>query len=143
MDFYEVVGQVLELLQRQGRVSYRALKLQFHLDDDFIEGLKEELIYVHPIIDDNGRGLVWTGETEATPVSTSHPAQTSEQPTIQEAQPTPAQPPPTEPRSPDAERRQLTVMFCDLIGSTTLSGQLDPEDYRNMVREYQQVSANM
>src|SRR5439155_993129 len=33
MTFYEVLAQVLELLQREGRVSYRALKLQFHLDD--------------------------------------------------------------------------------------------------------------
>ena len=41
MDFYEVVGQVLALLQRQGRVSYRALKRQFGIDDDFIEDLKD------------------------------------------------------------------------------------------------------
>src|SRR5215472_13654570 len=44
MTFYEMLAQVLELLQREGRVSYRALKLQFHLDDDYLEGLKEELI---------------------------------------------------------------------------------------------------
>ena len=37
----------------------------------------------------------------------------------------------------DAERRQLTVMFCDLVGSTRLSGELDPEDLREVVREYQ------
>src|SRR5262249_20343779 len=34
----------------------------------------------------------------------------------------------------EAERRQLTVMFCDLVGSTMLSGQLDPEDLREVVR---------
>ena len=38
---------------------------------------------------------------------------------------------------PDAERRQLTVMFCDLVGSTALSRQLDPEDFREVVRAYQ------
>ena len=38
---------------------------------------------------------------------------------------------------PEAERRQLTVMFCDLVDSTTLSEQLDPEDLRNVVRTYQ------
>jgi class 3 adenylate cyclase/predicted ATPase len=43
------------------------------------------------------------------------------------------------PSTPDAERRQLTVLFCDLVDSTTLSRQLDPEDYRDMVRAYQQV----
>src|SRR5262249_5643926 len=44
-----------------------------------------------------------------------------------------------EPRSPDAERRQLTVMFCDLVDSTKLSSQLDPEEYREVVRAYQKV----
>src|SRR5262249_3126244 len=38
---------------------------------------------------------------------------------------------------PDAERRQLTVMFCDLVDSTRLSSQLDPEEYREVVRAYQ------
>jgi SAM domain (Sterile alpha motif) len=33
----------------------------------------------------------------------------------------------------DAERRQLTVMFCDLVGSTALSAQLDPEDLREVI----------
>src|SRR5262245_1567020 len=42
---------------------------------------------------------------------------------------------------PEAERRQLTVMFCDLVGSTALSAQLDPEEYREVVHAYQQASA--
>ena len=44
---------------------------------------------------------------------------------------------------PDAERRQLTVMFCDLVGSTQLSGQLDPEDLRAVVRAYQEAAAEV
>jgi predicted ATPase/class 3 adenylate cyclase len=43
--------------------------------------------------------------------------------------------------SPDAERRQLTVMFCDLVGSTALSGALDPEDFREVMRAYQEAVA--
>jgi class 3 adenylate cyclase len=39
------------------------------------------------------------------------------------------------------ERRQLTVMFCDLVGSTDLSGRLDPEDYRTLVRRYREAAA--
>jgi class 3 adenylate cyclase/predicted ATPase/ribosomal protein L40E len=42
-----------------------------------------------------------------------------------------------------AERRQLTVMFCDLVGSTALSAQLDPEDLRAVVRHYQQTCAEV
>src|SRR6266567_1749865 len=40
-------------------------------------------------------------------------------------------------RTSEAERRQLTVMFCDLVDSTKLSSQLDPEEYREVVRTYQ------
>src|SRR3954462_3381273 len=36
-----------------------------------------------------------------------------------------------------AERRQLTVMFCDLVGSTALAAQLDPEDLSDLIRAYQ------
>ena len=36
-----------------------------------------------------------------------------------------------------AERRPLSVMFCDLIGSTALSSRLDPEDLREVIRTYQ------
>lgn len=39
----------------------------------------------------------------------------------------------------EAERRQLTVMFCDLVGSTQLSEQLDPEDLREVMLSYQEV----
>ena len=45
--------------------------------------------------------------------------------------------------APDAERRQLTVMFCDLVGSTALSEQLDPEVLREVVRDYQEVCAKV
>src|SRR5262249_6669024 len=40
------------------------------------------------------------------------------------------------PRRADAERRQLTVMFCDLVGSTALSARLDPEDLREVIGAY-------
>src|SRR5262249_33550200 len=43
--------------------------------------------------------------------------------------------------APEAERRQLTVMFCDLVGSTPLAEQLDPEDLRQVILAYQQTCA--
>jgi class 3 adenylate cyclase/predicted ATPase len=45
------------------------------------------------------------------------------------------------PPSPEAERRQLTVLFCDLVGSTALSAQLDPEELREVERAYQRLCA--
>ena len=47
-------------------------------------------------------------------------------------------------RSPaDAERRQLTVLFCDLVGSTELSHRLGPEEYRELVQTYQSVCTDV
>ena len=45
--------------------------------------------------------------------------------------------------APEAERRQMTVMFCDLVGSTALSQRLDPEELRDLTRAYQQVCAQV
>jgi class 3 adenylate cyclase len=42
-----------------------------------------------------------------------------------------------------AERRQLTVMFCDLVGSTAMSARLDPEDLREMIAAYHQCCASL
>ena len=41
-----------------------------------------------------------------------------------------------------AERRPITVMFCDLVGSTSLASRLDPEDWRNMVNAYLDEASN-
>jgi hypothetical protein len=61
MTFEEVLDQAMAMLQRRGRVTYRALKLQFDLDDDRLEALTEELLYAHPhVVADDGRGLIWT-----------------------------------------------------------------------------------
>ena len=61
MDFYAVLDEVLELLQRHKRVTYRALKRQFGLDDAYLEDLKAEIIEA-PACRRSGRyhaGLVW------------------------------------------------------------------------------------
>jgi class 3 adenylate cyclase len=137
MEFYEVLAEVIQLLQREGRASYRALKRQFNLDDAYIEDLKEELLFSHPVVDEDGRGLVWTGDQASEPAS--QPDQTPQpesQPVIEQAQPVQTTQS-IEPHTPEAERRQITVMFVDLVDSTRLSSELDPEDLREIVREYQ------
>ena len=138
MTFDDILAQIIDLLKRQGRVSYRALKMRFDLDDEYLDVLKEELLYVHPVRDDEGRGLVWTGAVEGTP---KHRSASPVDPSASDSGHTlspPASPVVTSP-TPEAERRQLTVMFCDLVDSTRLSSQLDPEDYRDVVRAYQRV----
>jgi class 3 adenylate cyclase len=140
MDFYAVLAQVSELLQREGRVSYRALKVQFSLDDDQLEALKDELIEAKRLaVDERGRVLVWVGQILPAEPPTMHPSPVAPLPDTQPDHPVHSLPFVTTPPSPDAERRQLTVMFCDLVDSTSLAQRLDPEDYRAVVRAYQEV----
>ena len=239
MDFYEVLDQIIALLQRRGRVSYRALKRQFHLDDAYLEDLKEAILYAHAqMMVDDGRGLVWRRDAPLRQADGAHETEakrrfhallpgvmallrqerrvtyrtlkyvfdlddifleelrkelsfkqlafdedgiglvwiSAEQLPVPFAAGTSSPLPPpaagavTSPVSPklsrstakteplhggvasppaplhhaaDAEHRQLTVMFCDLVGSTQLSGQLDPEDLRAVVRAYQETAAEI
>ncbi len=68
MDYDELVAKVIELLQREKRVPYRALKRRFDLDDDYIEDLKDELIYAKKLaMDEDNRVLVLVGDADGTP----------------------------------------------------------------------------
>ena len=68
MTFDDILAQVLALLKRQGRVSYGALKRRFDLDDDYLNDVKDEILFTSPqIVDEGGRGLVWVGETGTPP----------------------------------------------------------------------------
>ncbi|MEE8304234.1 MAG: adenylate/guanylate cyclase domain-containing protein, partial [Candidatus Tectomicrobia bacterium] len=175
--FQALIRAVMGMLQRERRVTYRTLKYVFSLDDGFLEEVKEELVLIGGACDEDGKVLVWTGETQlSVPSAVAIPSQPAvpEGDTVTSA-PTPTLPlgvtethipsngpatvpevisidvpsdesmtVPEPPRSvPDAERRQLTVMFCDLVGSTDLSGKLDPEDLREVVRAYQATAAEV
>ena len=126
--FDEILTQILALLQREGRLAYRALKLRFGIDDEYVAALKEELIDAKRIaVDEDGKVLVWVGNIEEDKgkritdkgrngESEGDRAKRRQGEKEKDAGPS------------SAERRQLTVMFIDLVGSTTLSQQLDPED---------------
>jgi hypothetical protein len=144
VTFEDVLTQAIAMLQRQGRVSYRALKRQFDLDDDYLEDLKEAILYAYPsVIDDVGRGLSWPSDTETTPRPPAPSPTRAPQPVSQAGQPPLPEVLRSEPHPPDAERRQLTVLFCDLVDSTALASQLDPEDLREVVRAYQDTCAKV
>ena len=143
MTFDDILAQVVTLLQRQGRVSYRALKVRFDLDDEYLDILREELLYVYPVLDDQGKGLVWTGAISGTGAPAPQPPQSMQAFRVPHEQPAPIASMPTVPPTPDAERRQLTVLFCDLVDSTVLARQLDPEELREVVRAYQDTCAKV
>jgi class 3 adenylate cyclase/tetratricopeptide (TPR) repeat protein len=134
MTFDEILEQALELLRRRGRVSYRALKAQFHLDDDLLEILTEEIVTVHQLgRDQAGTMLVWTGDlAPATgPVSTA---------TLDPVRAPLTYTPPylaekilTSRAALEGARKQVTVLFADLKGSTALIEGLDPEETRTLL----------
>jgi len=144
MTFEEILDHAIAMLQRRGRVTYQTLRLQFQLDEEYLEALKDAILFAYPqVVDAAGRGLVWSGEAVAILPRTPASPQAVEPPiTLAPRVGTTAVAPP-EPHSPDAERRQLTVLFCDLVDSTVLASQLDPEELREVVRAYQEACSKV
>src|SRR5262245_28494911 len=141
MTFDEVLAQVQELLQREQRVSYRGLKRRFALDDEYLEDLKEELIGAKRLAtDEDGRFLLWTGGTTVPSDPLPVPSPSPSTPSPQHLD---AQTQTLDSRREAGERRQLTVQFIDLVGSTVLSTQLDPEELREVIQAYRETCASV
>jgi class 3 adenylate cyclase/tetratricopeptide (TPR) repeat protein len=128
MDFYAILDQVVALLRQRQRVTYRALKRQFQLDDAVLEDLTVELIKGQQLAaDEDGEVLVWLGNAAS--------------PSVSAALASPATPLAYTPaylaekiltskNALEGERKQVTVLFADLTGSTELIRDLDPEQAR-------------
>src|SRR5262245_44141975 len=130
MDFYAVLDQVLALICQRGRVSYRERKRQFDRDDAYLDDLKVEIIEVQQCArDQEGTMLVWTGEAAsgATPEPVQAPAPLAYTP------PYLAEKILTSRSVLEGERKQVTVLFADLKGSTELIAGLDPEEARQLL----------
>src|SRR3989441_983654 len=130
MTFDEILTQVLDLLRRDGRVSYRALKRRFDLDEDYLEDLKAEIIQAKKLaVDEAGAVLVWTGDAGVAPAVVSRqeraplaytPSYLAEKILASRA-------------ALEGERKQVTVLFADLKGSTEWIEGLDPEEARQLL----------
>src|SRR5215831_19153313 len=117
MTFEEILVQAIAVLQRRGRLTYRALKRQFDLDDAYLDDLKHEIIEGQRLaVDEQGTVLVWTGAAEPAPASVTVPERT----------PLVYTPPHLMEKilaaraDLEGERKQVTVLFADLKGSTEL-----------------------
>jgi len=144
MRLYEDL--VSALLQREGRVSYRTLTQLFGLDEASLDHVRQELIFKQLAHDAHGEGLEWVGSRLRVVETDGRHATLTD--AADELVSAPSDAVPMLPAAPvrpatEAERRQLTVLFCDLVGSTQLSGQLDPEDLRAVVRAYQEAAAKV
>lgn len=135
MTFEEVVDQAIAMLQRRRRVTYSLLKRQFTLDDGALEDLVEEMVYGQQLAtDEAGRVLVWKGNTASeSAVSDLPPSVTSTVVARQHREPlayTPvhlAEKILTTRSVLEGERKQVTVLFCDLANSTSIAATIGPE----------------
>ena len=151
MKFSEIIKQATDLLQQRGRLSYRTLRMEFDLDNEQLDVLKEQLIDIEALaIDQDGKMLVWVGaginaekykgisgntegekakggkgEKEGTPGQWM-PPHLAERIRAEQAA--------LEARSgTDGERKTITALFADLKGSTALIEGLDPEEARAII----------
>ncbi len=130
MTFDDILTQVLTLLRREGRVFYRALKRRFDLDEDYLEDLKAEIIQAKQLaVDEDGAVLVWSGEAAMTPV----PVSDQERAPLSYTPAYLAEKILTSRAALEGERKQVTVLFADLKGSTELIEGLDPEEARRLL----------
>ncbi len=146
MDFYEVFDQVVDLLRSRGRVTYRALKLQFKLDDDSLETIKDELIYAQQLaVDEDDRVLVFVGSIDAAqplPAAPSKPEPVSPPTLEQQREPLSYTPPHLAEKilqskaALEGEHKQVTVLFCDLANSTAIAEKIGPENMHTLLNRF-------
>ena len=134
MDLVAVLDQVIALLRQRGRVAYRTLKVQFNLDNDALEALKDELLYAQQVArDEDERILVWTGDAGRAPTGTSAPAEPPVQVPLTYTPSYLAEKILTSRSALEGERKQVTVLFADLKGSMELLADRDPEEARQLL----------
>jgi Adenylate and Guanylate cyclase catalytic domain len=134
VDFLAVLDQVIALLRQRGRVTYRTLQRQFHLDAAALDDLKDELIYGQRLaVDEEGRVLVWSSATEMTTPAAPVPAGTPAPASLTYTPPYLAEKILTSRSALEGERKQVTVLFADLKGSMELLADRDPEEARHLL----------
>jgi class 3 adenylate cyclase/tetratricopeptide (TPR) repeat protein len=130
VGFLDTVRQAAALLHDGGRVSERALRREFDLDDQHLDDLIEELVEVRRVATRDGDVLVAVSRP-----GTSKAGAAPQEPSLRLAA--------LQPGSADTDRRDLTVLFSDLVGSTELSTRLDSEDYGEAIRVYHEAATDV
>jgi hypothetical protein len=115
MDYDAILTEVLALLQREQRLSYRVLKRRLQLDDAVLEDLKEDLIYAKKLaVDEDGRVLIWAGDTVMAPTMSPEPVPAPVRAPLTYTPPYLTEKILTSRSALEGERKQVTVLFADL-----------------------------
>ena len=132
-DLWEVLAEVTAWLQREGRVTYRALRRKLDCEDAFFDDLREELLFKKLAIDEDGKGLVWIGSGDVPQPPQSPPWLTALGQGGPEGSDGPSEPPPAssfeQPRTPAVEqsgRTSLSLEANSLIAGSESASEPKP-----------------
>ena len=143
LSFLEIVSRARTHLREQGRISLRALRREFDLDEALLEELIEELVEIQQVAVREERALAWNGApvdaagTAASSVATA--------PTRVERAPVDYTPKHLADKilqsksALEGERKQVTVLFADVKGSMDLAEQVDPEQWHRILDRFFQI----
>ena len=130
MDFYPLLHPTVDLFHTP-TAHFSPSPLPFTPPRSLEGG---ELLYAHPeVVDDAGRGLLWTGAPEAAPPPAAAPALAQDQAPLTYTPPHLAEKILTSRAALEGERKQVTVLFADLKGSMELLAERDPEEARHLL----------
>lgn len=124
MSFIDKLDRARAILERQRRLSARALGRELEVEGDEIEELIEELVDVQQLARREGKVLVWVGGPAA------RPSEVPGESATRTAALTPRG------REPAEARKVVSIIFADLIGSTSLHERLDAESARRLMARY-------
>jgi len=129
VSFLETVRGAKRYLREEGRVSLRALKREFGIDDETVDELIEELVEIQAVAVLEGRALSWTGATASlgAPARADLRAYTPKHLTDKILQSKSAL---------EGERKQVTVMFADVRGSMELAERAGAEDWHRILDRF-------
>ena len=119
MSFLETVEKARAFLERNGRVSLGALTLEFGLDEAEIEALVDELVEIQQVAVREGRALTWDGGNRAALIEPRNPRDYTPKHLAEKILQSKS--------AIEGERKQVTVLFADVVGSTAPTRELDPE----------------
>ena len=141
MSVLDIVRQVRQHLEESSRVSYRMLRREFALDDDSLEELIEELVDIQRVARREENALAWSGD--ATPSRQAEPLQSPAQREPHAYTPKHLADKILQSKSAlEGERKQVTVLFADVKGSMEMAGQMDAEEWSQIMNRFFQILSN-
>ena len=129
MSFLDTVERARALLERNGRVSLRALQREFELSADDLDEVIEELVEIQRVAERDGRALAWRAAPPAQPAGTTRsprdytPKHLAEK--ILQSKP-----------ALEGERKHVTILFADVQGSMELSDELGAEEWHRILDRF-------